>query len=666
MNFVRTVSAGVCAAGLLGLLLVLTGLGWDVPEPMRRERFFILALDALACGWLAALIVIVGGKFSPKLVAFRISAAFWVAAAFSLALWSVWTLLPAALLLFFALRTRLPLAAARLWPIGALLHLAPLAVFLLYPIETGLLPLLKPAPVLPPAEQPGPSVSEEHPDVLLLVADTLRAEAIHDAATPTPHLDALRARGAWAEFALTPCNQTLPSHMVLFTGLDIEQLGMRSNESRWPKAAKLDSEYRMRTLAERFHAAGYRTAGVAGNVLLSKGPDESLGEQDYDDGFEIWHGMERVDYFNAYFKWVRAHTLIGRVLPKRVIAFPLKTLLNPVTLRLVRTHWTEGQRTVDLAMSALDQLHAQPQPGFLFVNVFDPHAPYAAPPPFAGTKAPPEGRPAGYGPQPGGEFDMRVTMYDAFDRMRKGGPPEDVAAEAAYLRLLYKEEVAYTDAQIGRLLEAVERKGRPTLIVFVGDHGEAFGEHLNVEHRRTLHEEEIRVPFILAGPGVPAGRQLAQTPELVDATRTLLDLAGLPADGVSGRNVLTTDETAPRFPFTMMVHHASARDARWKLIASVTYGPDGEEERPDGVLRSGEYTLKPVHLYDMQSDQAERNDLLARDLAPEPKAALEKLMAYVRERLARDQFPLIPFREISAKQADALEQLGYGGGPGAH
>lgn len=661
MAFLRTASAGVLAAVLLGVLLVVTGLGWEITDHMRRERFFMIGLDAIACGWLAAVLVFTAGRFSPQVAANRVSAGFWCAAALGLAWWWLpFSILPAAVLLFAAWRGALPALPARIWPAGAFLHLAPAAAFFLIPPEIHLLPLLHPTPQLPAAATVGAPVSAERPDVLLIVADTLRADAILDPATPTPHLDALRARGTWAEYGLSPCNQTLPSHMVLFTGMDIEQLGMRSNESRWPKAATLRSEWRMKTLAERLHAAGWRTAGVSCNVLLTKGPMEPVDgvepEQDYDDGFEIWQGMVRAESYRRFFDWARSHTLLGHITPRRLMAYPLKNLLNSPTHRLQRTHWQEGERTMDQALLALDQLHGQPQPGFLFLNIFDPHAPYAAPPPFQHSISNPDARPAGYAEQPVGEFYMRLAMYDAFARERAGGPPEDVDAEAEFLRQLYREEVAYTDAQLGRLLEAVERKGRPTLIIFVGDHGEAFGEHLNVEHRRTLHEEEIRVPFIMAGPGIPAGRQLQQVPELVDATRTLLEQLGLADEAVSGRNVLSTDDQAPRHAFNMMVHHLAIRDTRWKLIAGISYG---EEEDPEAVLKSGEYELKPLYLFDLQADQAERNNLLSRNLAPESAAALQLLLEAARARLVNDQFPLLPYREINAKQRDILAALGY-------
>lgn len=655
MGFLRAGSAGVAAAALLGLLLVAVGVDWDLAEGMRRERFFVLAVDALFCGWMAALIVTAVCRFSPRLQERRVSATFWCGAALALTAWSWIALLPAAILLFFALRGALPALAGRFWPAGALLHLAPLAVFAFYPAESEVLPLQPVSLELPPAAAPGPAVSAERPDVLLIVADTLRAEAILDPETPTPHLDALRARGTWAEYGLAPCNQTLPSHMVLFTGLDVEQLGMRSNDSRWPKAEQLRTDWRMRTLAERLRDAGWRTAGVAANVLLTSQPQLEKGEQSYTDGFELWHGMQRVEVFNAYFAWARKHTLLGRLLPKKAMAFPLTNLLNPREHELVRTHREEGERSVDLALTALEQLHAQPQPGFLFLNLFDPHAPYAAPPPFGGTIADPAAQPAGYPPPPSGELAMRVAAFEAFQRERSGGLREDVDAETAWLSRLYQEEVAYADAQLGRLFEAVKRKGRPTLIVFLGDHGEAFGEHRNLEHRWTLFEEEIRVPFILAGPGIPEGRQLAQVPELVDATRTLLERLGLDPAGVAGRNVLSSDEAAPRPPLTVMAHHAAIRDARWKLIATVSYG----EDKDGAVFRQGEYVFKALHLFDLSSDQAERNDLLARELAPEPAAALERLTAALRARMDRDQFPLLQYRKVSTKQMNALAELGY-------
>ncbi len=664
MRFLRAAAAGVTAGALLGVLLVVSGVGWDIPEPMRRERFFVAALNALLCGWAGAALTALWPRVLRRPLADPVSAAFWAAAALALAPWSWFAVLPAVLLLRLALRDGLPRVLPGTSAAGALLHLAPAALFLLYPAETRPLGFTDQPEPLGPGAAGAPQVSAERPDVLYLVCDTLRADALEDAATPTPNLSALLARGTSAPFALAPCNQTLPSHMVMFTGLDIEKLGMRSNESRWPTAQGLRSEWRVQTVAERLHAAGWRTAGVAANILLTSAPSvddrpEEAKEQSFRAGFEWWHGMQRVEYFKAFVKWSGRRTLLGWLLPERGVSWPLLHLLNPNVHDLMRTHWKEGERTADLALQALAQLHAQPQPGFLFVNFFDPHAPYNAPPPFGGSIA--GAAPPGYPDGLAGEFDMRVAMYDAFQAERAPGfrgVPREVGAEAANLHDRYREEVAYADAMIGRLLQAVEASGRPTLILFVGDHGEAFGEHRNAEHRWTLHEEELRVPFILAGPGVPAGRRLRQTPELVDGTRTLLELLGMADASVCGRNVLTTDDEPPRPPLSMMVYRATMRDERYKLIAWISYG---EDKNPQDAFQPGAYELRPLQLFDLQADPGERDNLL-RDGAILPdaaKRALETLLESLRARMRDDRFPLLPVRQLNSKQEDQLHQLGY-------
>ena len=99
------------------------------------------------------------------------------------------------------------------------------------------------------------------------------------------------------------------------------------------------------------------------------------------------------------------------------------------------------------------------KPFFLWVHYFDPHAPYEA-------------------------------------------PAEAMAGAASP----YDGEVAFVDAQLGRLLRRVEEAaGGPTLVLVTADHGESLGEHGEDTHGIFVYDSTLRVPFILAGPGVPAG-----------------------------------------------------------------------------------------------------------------------------------------------------------------
>jgi arylsulfatase A-like enzyme len=107
--------------------------------------------------------------------------------------------------------------------------------------------------------------------------------------------------------------------------------------------------------------------------------------------------------------------------------------------------------------------------------------------------------------------------------------PRDVCSgpdEAAYLSDLYDGEIAYTDAQIGRLLDALRRMGLydDTLIVLLSDHGEEFFEHGKWQHEQ-LYEECLRVPLMVRLPGGRHGGTRIETPVgLIDVMPTLLDL----------------------------------------------------------------------------------------------------------------------------------------------
>jgi len=155
------------------------------------------------------------------------------------------------------------------------------------------------------------------------------------------------------------------------------------------------------------------------------------------------------------------------------------------------------ERRADLTTAAARAwLDAGPRaPWFLWVHYFDPHAPYEPPPEVAARFA---GRP-------------------------------------------YDGEVAFVDAQLGELLRLVESRGSlPRTLVFVtADHGEALGEHGEETHGVFVYDSTLRVPWIMAGPGVPAGAVPPVVARGIDVAPTLLDLAGAlpPRAAMEGRSL---------------------------------------------------------------------------------------------------------------------------------
>jgi arylsulfatase A-like enzyme len=125
----------------------------------------------------------------------------------------------------------------------------------------------------------------------------------------------------------------------------------------------------------------------------------------------------------------------------------------------------------------------------------------------------------------GGPAMIWAHLLDPHYPYVKGNPKA-----RAYER--YLAEVAHTDAQIGKLVAAAGNKRLRRRVYFVisADHGEAFGEHGTRTHASTVYEEQVRVPMIIAGPGV-VPRAIDQPVSVIDLGATMLDLFGLDTPG---------------------------------------------------------------------------------------------------------------------------------------
>jgi hypothetical protein len=182
------------------------------------------------------------------------------------------------------------------------------------------------------------------------------------------------------------------------------------------------------------------------------------------------------------------------------------------------------------------------------------------------------------------------------------------APDLRHLIDLYDGEIAYTDREIGRLLDALGERGDldHTVVVFTADHGEEFKEHGQLSHGKTLFAEQIRVPLIIAGhDAFPPGTRRSDLASLVDLAPTLLEIAG--GDdlaGSIGRSLLHAPRDDTRTVFAESLREGleirMARRLRHKLIHypagdqafhfDLTADPGErnplEEDPTDGVLTS--------------------------------------------------------------------------------
>jgi arylsulfatase A-like enzyme len=248
------------------------------------------------------------------------------------------------------------------------------------------------------------------------------------------------------------------------------------------------------------------------------------------------------------------------------------------------------------------------RPYFAFLNLFDAHDPYAPPPPY----------------------DLRFRDTEPPNRSVEIGIPHS-AEEIQGLQDSYDGALAYLDAEIGRLVEALRADGSldQTLIIVNSDHGEEFAEQGHLWHGSGLHFPALHVPLIVRWPagGVPAGATVQDAVSIVDVPATILELIGdrgpqaLPGTSLAplwrGESsarispILSELYWAPNQPEAYPVAggdlHSLVR-GRWHLIA----GPGASEE-----------------LYDIMADPFERHDLAAvPELADTLRSMREALAAF--------------------------------------
>jgi len=177
--------------------------------------------------------------------------------------------------------------------------------------------------------------------------------------------------------------------------------------------------------------------------------------------------------------------------------------------------------------------------------------------------------------RPRGPFFLWVHLYDPHS-------PRDPPAPFAAMEDPYAAEIAYADAQVARLLDAVERAtaGQDTLIVVIGDHGESLGEHDEPTHGITAYDSTLHVPLIAVGPGFPPGERTARFVQSVDVTPTILAAIRLRLGGHRGRpdGSLEVHRRAPP-------HRALRRRRRPRRDAQPRHRRPTGRRAPRGPLR---------------------------------------------------------------------------------
>jgi len=320
------------------------------------------------------------------------------------------------------------------------------------------------------------------PNVLLITLDTLRPDRLgaYGSANRTPTIDGLAMSGALFQTAVSPAPLTQPAHLSILTGLPPHLTGVVSNGTDIGDRPAL----LQRVLADH----GWRTAGFVGAFPLHSRFGWAQGMSVFDDDFGEDPGLHRLNLVRAWdLVAQRSHTLRER----------------------------RGSQVVDRAAAWLERQEGAPF--FLWVHLFDPHAPYEAP----GHAFDP--------PTDGAVLDLPAFWPAAHQAI----------TSTSWLSSAYDAEVRYVDAQLGRLLAVLRHRGEleNTLIVLTADHGESLTEHgLLFDHGDDLMEPSLRVPLIFRWPGEVVPTTLSCLASNMDTAPTVLGLLGI-EDGLTRHGV---------------------------------------------------------------------------------------------------------------------------------
>ncbi|NLF01498.1 MAG: sulfatase-like hydrolase/transferase [Anaerolineales bacterium] len=388
--------------------------------------------------------------------------------------------------------------------------------------------------------------------VILIDIDTLRADHLscYGYRYPTsPHIDRLAEQGTLFEFFFAPNIPTQPAHTTIYSGQHAVTHGIAAHSSdimHLPAGTPW--------LTSLLKRAGVLTAAV-----------DNLDDQ------KPWFSPGYAEYYN-----------------------PLPYALGMHSAKQVN----------DVALPWL-QRHAH-EDFFLFLHPWDPHTPYEPPEPYRerfyeGNRNDPA--PA----HPVSDWAAQPAYPFFEERMvTKLQPINDLD----YIRALYDAEIASADEHIGVLMDALDELGiaDETLVLLTSDHGEIMMDHIGYFDHAGLYEGNIRIPLIVRGPGVQAGRRLSGMAQHIDLAPTVLECFGQPVPAaMEGRGLWDALQGSDWAGYETIYLTEATWEAKWGIRT--------EEWKLIKTVSSGVHGVEGDELYHLTEDPDENRNLI--ESAPE-------------------------------------------------
>lgn len=450
------------------------------------------------------------------------------------------------------------------------------------------------------------------PNVLFIAIDDLNDWLGYLGGHPlakTPHIDALAARGT--AFLNAHCQSPLcnPSRTSLMLSLRPTTTGVYGLAPWFRTLPEWENRV---TLPQHFKQHGYRTL-TSGKIYHGGvgGPQKRQQE------FDVWGPAGGIG-----------------VKPEKKLIPPTPMGNHPLMDWGVFPHRDEDKGDFQVASWTIEQLQAasKEEPFFLAAGFFLPHVPCYVTQQW-------------YDLYPNDDSVLPTILENDRDNTPRfswylhWNLPEPrlqwVRENDQWRNLVisYLASISFVDAQVGRILQALDETGHAenTVVVLWGDHGWHLGEK-GITGKNTLWDDGTRVPLIFAGPGITPGQRCTQPAELLDIYPTLSDLCGLtPRDDLEGISLLPQLQQAntPRARPALTSHNQGNHGIRSEHWRYIVYA-DGSEEL---------YNLQnDPHEWDNLAGQPQYAEIIAehrkwlpeKDVPPAPGSA-HRVLTYDRE-----------------------------------
>ena len=460
-----------------------------------------------------------------------------------------------------------------------------------------------------------PARAAEKWNVLHIVSDDLaaRLHCYGDPMVQSPNIDRLAARGvrferAYCQFPL--CN---PSRASFMTGLRPDTIKVYENRTEFRQAVP-DAV----SIPQSFQKAGYSVARVG--KLYHYGVPTQIGTDGLDDPAS----------------WEKVINPRGRDKDDESLIYTLRPGQFGGTLSWLAADGTDEEQTdgkgAAVMIGLLEEYAKGTKPFYLAVGFFRPHTPYVAPKPW-------------FAKYPTDKIQLPsipANLAELFPAAALSGQKKEELAMSDDLRRqaiqAYSAATSFMDAQVGKLLDALDRLKLTdkTVIVFHSDHGYHLGEK-NLWQKMSIFEQSARVPLIIAVPSSKTGGQVSPRPvELVSLHKTLTDLCGIPADAKTEGYSLRPLVENPQAPWTHAAYSQVTRGAN----VGTTLTPEQRKKAAGARQIMGRsvrterwrYTewdegRKGAELYDHDADPEEMKNLAADPQHAATVAQLKALLA---------------------------------------